>query len=171
MNMQHDISVTWLIQQCVDRVSAIARSKGITIDVETDEHIKLDCDPNRTVQMLENLVEYSIRNAIESNVTKVLLSANLSSELVDREISVVFAIEADNLRISEQQKKDILSNKFYNLDTSFTRTAGGTDLSIVIVRSIVEAHRGEISIQSDQGKSRIIVSMPLSQNTKMPAAA
>jgi signal transduction histidine kinase len=171
MNIQRDVSVTWLIQQSVGRVSAIARSKGITIDVETDERMKLDCDPARTVQMLENLLEYSIRSTTEDNVSKIQLRASLSSELVDREVSVVFAVESDNARISEQQKKDILSNKFYNLDTSFTRTSGGMDLDIVIVRSIVEAHRGRISIQSDNGKSRIVVSMPLGQNTKIPAAA
>ena len=171
MNVQRDVSVNWLVQQCVDRVGAIARSKGIAIDVETDERIKLDCDANRTIQMLENLLEYSIRSTVEDNVSRIQLRASLSSELVDREVSVVFAVEADRARISEQQKKDILSNKFYNLDTSFTRTAGGTDLSIVIVRSIVEAHRGRISIQNDNGKSRIVVSMPLGQNTKMPAAA
>jgi two-component system heavy metal sensor histidine kinase CusS len=133
--------------------------------------MKLDCDPARTVQMLENLLEYSIRSTTEDNVSKIQLRASLSSELVDREVSVVFAVESDNARISEQQKKDILSNKFYNLDTSFTRTSGGMDLDIVIVRSIVEAHRGRISIQSDNGKSRIVVSMPLGQNTKIPAAA
>lgn len=171
MNVQRDVSVNWLVQQCVDRVGAIARSKGIAIDVETDERIKLDCDANRTIQMLENLLEYSIRSTVEDNVSRIQLRASLSSELVDREVSVVFAVEADRARISEQQRKDILSNKFYNLDTSFTRTAGGTDLSIVIVRSIVEAHRGRISIQNDNGKSRIVVSMPLGQNTKMPAAA
>jgi len=171
MNVQRDVSVNWLVQRCVDRVGAIARSKGIAIDVETDERIKLDCDPNRTIQMLENLLEYSIRSTVEDNVSRIQLRASLSSELVDREVSVVFAVEADRARISEQQRKDILSNKFYNLDTSFTRTAGGTDLSIVIVRSIVEAHRGRISIQNDNGKSRIVVSMPLGQNTKMPAAA
>jgi len=171
MNVQRDVSVNWLVQRCVDRVGAIARSKGIAIDVETDERIKLDCDANRTIQMLENLLEYSIRSTVEDNVSRIQLRASLSSELVDREVSVVFAVEADRARISEQQRKDILSNKFYNLDTSFTRTAGGTDLSIVIVRSIVEAHRGRISIQNDNGKSRIVVSMPLGQNTKMPAAA
>jgi len=171
MNVQRDVSVNWLVQQCVDRVGAIARSKGIAIDVETDERIKLDCDPNRTIQMLENLLEYSIRSTVEDNVSRIQLRVSLSSELVDREVSVVFAVEADRARISEQQRKDILSNKFYNLDTSFTRAAGGTDLSIVIVRSIVEAHRGRISIQNDNGKSRIVVSMPLGQNTKMPAAA
>ena len=171
MNVQRDVSVNWLVQRCVDRVGAIARSKGIAIDVETDERIKLDCDANRTIQMLENLLEYSIRSTVEDNVSRIQLRASLSSELVDREVSVVFAVEADRARISEQQRKDILSNKFYNLDTSFTRTACGTDLSIVIVRSIVEAHRGRISIQNDNGKSRIVVSMPLGQNTKMPAAA
>ena len=92
--------------------------------------------------------------------------------MVDREVSVVFSVQDEGSEIPEQEKKDILGNKFYDLDTSFTKTSGGTDIGLIIARSIVEAHRGRMSIQSDQGKqTRFIVSMPLNQNLKKSAAA
>ena len=172
MNLRPGVAVSRIVQQGLGKVNPIARSKGISIDVAVDDQIKFECDPDRTAQMLENLVEFSIRRTIEAKGHSIRIKVALSSNVVEREISVVFAVEDDGPRISEQQQKDLLENRFYNLDTSFTRTAGGMDVGIIIARSIVEAHKGKIAIQSEQGKhSSIIILMPLSQNLSVSAAA
>jgi signal transduction histidine kinase len=171
MNIERDVAVSRLIQQCVSKLRTLPHSKGITIDVEVDDQITFDCDPNRTVQMLENLAEYSIRRTLEAGTSIIRIKAALSDG-IERGISVVFSIEDDATRISEQQQKEILENKFYNLDTSFTRTAGGIELGIVLARSIVEAHKGKISIQSEEEQpTRFTISMPLSQSISASAAA
>lgn len=172
MNMRPSVAVSWIVQQCIGKVHPIAHSKDFTIDVAVDDRIKIECDPDRTVQMLENLVEFSIRRTLEAKGHSIRIKVVLSSDVMEREVSVVFTIEDEGTRISEQQKKDILGNKFYNLDTSFTRTAGGTDVGIIIARSIVEAHKGRIAIQSEQGKHTVfIISIPLNQNLSVSAAA
>jgi len=172
MNMRQAVDVSWIVKQGLSKVHPIARSKGISIDVAIDDRIKFECDPERTVQMLENLVEFSIRRTIEAKGHNIRIKVALSSEVMEREISVVFSIEDDGTSISEQQQKDILENRFYNLDTSFTRTAGGTDVGIIIAKSIVEAHKGRIAIHSELGKPpAITISMPLSQNLNVSAAA
>lgn len=171
MNLRPDVPVNWVVQQCIGKVHPIARSKGITIDVAVDDRIKFECDPERTVQMLENLVEYSIRRTLEAEGHSIRIKVGLSSDVMEREVSVVFAIEDKGTRISEQQKKDILENKFYNLDTSFTRRAGGMDVGIIIARSIIEAHKGRIVIQSEEEKyTTLIISIPLNQNLSVSAA-
>jgi signal transduction histidine kinase len=172
MNMRPSVAVSWIVQQCIGKVHPIAHSKDFTIDVAVDDRIKIECDPDRTVQMLENLVEFSIRRTLEAKGHSIRIKVVLSSDVMEREVSVVFTVEDEGTRISEQQKKDILGNKFYNLDTSFTRTAGGTDVGIIIARSIVEAHKGRIAIQSEQGKHTVfIISIPLNQNLSVSAAA
>jgi signal transduction histidine kinase len=171
MNTEPGIAVNWLMQKCLDNVRTILHSEGITISVEVDDRLKLECDPIRIVQMLQNLVEFSIRRTLEANKTMISMKASLSSDAMEKETSVVFSIEDDGNRISEQEKKDIIENKFYNLDTSFTRTAGGTDVGIIIARSIVEAHKGKIAIRSDQGNSTaFIISIPVSQKLSVSAA-
>ena len=172
MNIKPEVSVKWLLEHSLDTLRIITRSKGISVILEIDDRITLACDPTRTIQVLDNLIENAIRRTIETNKTKILVTVSLSSEMVDREVSVVFSVQDEGSEIPEQEKEDILGNKFYDLDTSFTRTSGGIDLGLIIARSIVEAHRGRMSIQSDQGKqTRFIVSMPLNQNLKKSAAA
>jgi signal transduction histidine kinase len=171
VNMEREVAVSWLIQQCVSKLRMLPHSKNIMIDVKVDDRIILDCDPSRTVQMLENLAEYSIRRTLEANTNRIHIRAALPDGM-ERGMSVVFTIEDDGTRISEQQQKEILENKFYNLDTSFTRAAGGMDVGIILARSIVEAHKGKISIQSEPGKpTRFTISMPLSQSISASAAA
>jgi signal transduction histidine kinase len=172
MNMRQAVDVSWIVKQGLGKVHPIARSKGISIDVALDDRIKFECDPERTVQMLENLVEFSIRRTIDAKGHNIRIKVALSSEVMEREISVVFSIEDEGTSISEQQQKDILENRFYNLDTSFTRTAGGTDVGIIIAKSIVEAHKGRIAIHSELGKHPAIsISLPLNQNLNVCAAA
>ena len=165
MNIQSDVAASWLLQQCVDKIRTNPYSKGIMIDVDIDEGITLDCDPDRTVQMFESLVQYSVKRTLETNADRIRVKAVMKGENF-----VIFTVEDNGASISEQQQKDILANKFYNLDTSFTRKAGGSDVEMIIARSIVEAHRGRMSIQSEQGKNtKFIISIPLSQNLKKSA--
>jgi len=165
MNIQTEVAARWLLQQCVDKIRTNPYSRGIMIDADIDERITLDCDPDRTVQMFESLVQFSVKRSLAANGNRISVKA-----MMEGENSVIFIVEDNGAGISEQQQKDILENKFYNLDTSFTRKAGGSDVEMIIARSIVEAHRGRMSIQSEQGKNtKFIISMPLSQNLKKSA--
>ena len=44
-----------------------------------------------------------------------------------------------------------LTEQFYRVDTSRSRAAGGTGLGLAIVEHIVNRHRGQLSIESEEG--------------------
>ena len=61
---------------------------------------------------------------------------------------VLFEVE-DNGTGIPKDKIDGLFKKFYQLDTTLTRSHGGTGLGLVICKGIIEAHGGEIWIDKE----------------------
>lgn len=56
-------------------------------------------------------------------------------------------------------------DRFYQVDSTLSRTAGGCGLGLAIVKFIVEAHGGKVSVESQVGKgSTFVVSLPTAES-------
>jgi len=96
--------------------------------------------------VLNNLVTNGIK--FSPNNSTIDIDAKLEDH------SVVFSVKDSGIGIpAEKQSK--LFTKFYQVDTTLTRKAGGTGLGLVISKGIVEAHKGKIWLKSEAGKGSI----------------
>ena len=129
--------------------------KDISLTVEVASPLpSIEVDPGRMTQVLTNILDNATRHTPEGG------RINLSAKQVE-----------DNVEISIQDSgpgvpADILDRifeRFYRTDSSRQRDGdtGGSGLGLAIAKSIVQAHSGQLSAESEPGQGlKIIISLP-----------
>jgi signal transduction histidine kinase/tetratricopeptide (TPR) repeat protein len=79
---------------------------------------------------------------------------------------VCFAVSDNGIGIARRHIRKIFDS-FYQVDNSLARKAEGCGLGLSIVKFIVDAHKGKISVDSKPGKgSTFTVRLPIGRNNK-----
>ena len=119
----------------------------LCIDLPT-EPLLIIGDSEKLISVFENLMENATVHA--ENLTTINMQASVDStgQLV------VCKIEDDGQGIPEEEL-DRLFERFYRLDKGRSRERGGTGLGLSIVREIIEAHGGDIVVQSKLGEGSV----------------
>jgi signal transduction histidine kinase len=101
--------------------------------------------------LLDNAIKYS-REVKQLSITTERRGADLSIEIADRGIGIPRA---------EQAK---VFEKFYRVGNGLVHDVKGSGLGLSLVKHIVEAHKGTISVDSDVGVgSRFTILLPLAR--------
>ena len=119
----------------------------LCIDLPT-ESLEIYGDSEKLISVFENLIENAAVHA--ESLTTITIQARLHP--VDKK--VVCQIKDDGQGIPEGQL-DRLFERFYRLDKGRSRERGGTGLGLSIVREIIEAHGGDIVVQSKLGEGSV----------------
>jgi signal transduction histidine kinase len=144
-----------IISESINSLRPQAEAKGIRLANNLNQALHVKCDPSRIIQVLNNLVSNAIK--FSPNNSKIEVEAHLDTQYV------IFSVKDKGAGIPIS-KHDRIFNKFYQVDTSLTRKAGGTGLGLVICKGIVEAHKGKIWFESEEGKGSIFsFTLPLSE--------
>jgi signal transduction histidine kinase len=101
--------------------------------------------------LLDNAIKYS-REAKQLSIKTERRGSDLSIEIADQGIGIPPA---------EQAK---VFDKFYRVGNGLVHDVKGSGLGLSLVKHIVEAHKGTISVESDVGKgSRFTILLPLAR--------
>ncbi len=121
--------------------------------------VPLYCDPHRTGQVVLNLVSNAIKFTPPGGKIRVAVRPFRSAVLVEVSDSGI-GIEGKHL--------PRLFDRFYQADSSLTRERGGAGLGLAIAKGLVEAHGGEIGVESQLGRgSKFWFTLPRSQQLSL----
>ena len=104
---------------------------------------QVNIDSHRINQVLRNL----LRNALTHSTHGGSMTVTASQQ--DDWVKVIVSDTGEG--ISPEEINNIFE-RFYRVDKSRTRATGGSGLGLTIARRLVEAHGGEIEVQSELGK-------------------
>lgn len=134
-----------LMQDVFELVEMKAAKKDILLlfDMKYTSPIYVEADREKVEQVLINLIVNSIKYGKEQGTTEVAMEALPNHKIVVR--------IKDNGEGIESQHLPRLFERFFRVDRSGSRDAGGSGLGLSIVKHIIEAHEEKILVDSEFG--------------------
>jgi signal transduction histidine kinase len=148
--------------EVIEHVLASYRYQIVNSGFDVKTNIQPDLPPvlidrDAMAQAISNLVDNAIKysgKVKQLSIKTEALGSDLSIEIADHGIGIPRA---------EQAK---VFEKFYRVGNGLVHDVKGSGLGLSLVKHIIEAHKGTISVESDVGEgSRFTILLPLSRNT------
>jgi signal transduction histidine kinase len=139
------INVNELVQSAAEILEPIAEQEGVALAVQLPPApLCLEADKARLMQVLQNLLGNALRHTPSGGAIHVTLER------------VAPPGAAQAARLTVQDSGDGIDathlphvfDRFYRTDRARTRDSGGAGLGLAIVRAMVEAHGGHVSVTS-----------------------
>ena len=134
------VNLSELAEIIVEEQSIAAEEKGITLLTDIQPEILLRADETMMMRLFINLISNSITYGKPDGHTLVTLSAN--------EAEITGSVQDDGIGIPAD-KLDKIWQRFYQVDPARTSgSSSGSGLGLSMVKWIVEAHQGSITVSS-----------------------
>jgi diguanylate cyclase (GGDEF)-like protein/PAS domain S-box-containing protein len=155
------ISIIQLVEEVAEKFQPSAMEKDIVIKLEKpSQELKVYADYNRLVQVMNNLLSNAIKfTAAQGEIEiRVFLPKVLSPH-----VGVSVKDTGPGIRTEDLER---VFDKFEQVRHSETRKIGGTGLGLAISRSIIEAHKGKIWVESKPGEgAKFICLLPVEKRS------
>jgi two-component system, OmpR family, phosphate regulon sensor histidine kinase PhoR len=143
MNLQptnlHEVAA-----QVVDDLRVKAAERATQLRNEVPEALRIHGDGDRLQQVLSNLVDNAIKYGRPGG--RVVVGARSLHE------DIVEAWVADDGVGIPAEARERIFERFYRVDKGRSREQGGTGLGLSIVKHIVQAHGGDVRVESEPGR-------------------
>lgn len=138
-----EVGVDELIEQVVATTKGLSVKHKVEVIKETSHPaLSIKADKVKMSQILINLVSNAIKYSSENS--------NVEIGVEDTPTAVRFWVRDHGVGISKENQR-IIFETFRQVDGGNTRSKGGTGLGLAITKKLVELHKGEIRVESEEG--------------------
>jgi len=129
-------------------------SKNVQLAIEVDP-VLIQADTDKLSQVFVNLLANALKYTNPGGKVRVFSQLEPAAKLVH------IVVQDSGIGISPADQLQIFE-RFYRADKSRNRETGGSGIGLAIVKSIVEAHGGLVSVESEPGQGSLFrVTLPL----------
>lgn len=150
-----EVDIAAVVSTCVQGSYAAAERAGIRICEELEHDLPLVwADARRLGQVLDNLIGNAIKFSSRGDSITAAVARQDNATVLVAISDTGIGIPADRI--------DKIWGRFYQVDSQWTRRRPGTGLGLTIAKRIVEAHGGEMRVESTLGVgSRFSFTLPV----------
>ncbi|MBI60579.1 hypothetical protein CL657_05125 [bacterium] len=137
------INVYTFIEAITTSLSPLAKGKSLElINNVSDKYLMMVVDKAKLRRILVNLI---------SNGIKFTKEGYVKISCVEKEECIEFCVSDTGIGLKENQK-DVIFEKFRQVDYSSTREFEGIGLGLSIVKELVQLHEGDVRVESVFGQ-------------------
>jgi PAS domain S-box-containing protein len=137
-----EVDLRRIVEQAVDAARPAADKRGIELRTELDSAAECAGDPQRLGQVLDNLLSNAIKFTPKGGQIAVSLRSNGAVAAID--------VADSGMGIPEQEQQHLF-DRLYRAPGATASAVPGVGLGLTIVKAIVEAHDGRVSVESKPG--------------------
>ena len=151
VSLTEGIAILPVVNRLLESLRKVYREKSISYNVDIDEESLFTGEEGDLMEVLGNLLD----NASKWCKTRVSIRASLMSSDTGSHVRHVFTIEDDGQGIAEE-KQELILQRGARGDTQ----TPGHGIGLAVVREIVSAYGGELTIaSSDMGGAKIEIDL------------
>jgi two-component system, OmpR family, phosphate regulon sensor histidine kinase PhoR len=122
------------------------KERSVRLDVRMPDDLPMVIgDADQLTQVLQNLLDNAVKYGRDGGTVGLDVAVAAPGRA-----GVVVTVADQGAGIPREHLPR-LTERFYRVDTGRSRAAGGTGLGLAIVKHIVNRHRGQLSIESEEG--------------------
>jgi two-component system phosphate regulon sensor histidine kinase PhoR len=142
------LAASTLVKDAANSLMPVVQDAGMTMEIGGTVNDTVLADPDALQQVFGNLVENASKYSRSG--LKLRLGARRTQEQVE------FYVQDFGPGIPFEHQRRIFE-RFYRVDKARSRESGGTGLGLSIARHIVNAHGGDIRVESELGRGATFV--------------
>lgn len=144
--------VSQIIEKAALVFDPLYKNKGVTLKREVEAGVAAVVDAGKIRQAIENLLSNALRYTDAGGEVSVTMKKEGGDFTVE--------VRDSGIGISDKDLPYIFE-RFYRTDVSRARASGGLGIGLAIVKAIIDAHGGTISVKSKAGEgSRFTLKVP-----------
>lgn len=138
------LDVAEILKRTVELIQPQAQDKNIALHVKIEDNLPVISGNRSSVEaMFINLISNAIKYTPPGGKVNVEMGENAQNIQLEVSDTGIGVEDVDFPRIFD---------KFYRVKSEMTKNISGTGLGLSIVKSVVEAHRGAINVESKVGE-------------------
>ncbi len=145
---------------------SLSEEKDITLMILSEkEFIELYFDKEKMIKILSNILSNAFKfTPQDGKITVSITESSSSRASTPREVSngfVKIKIKDTGIGIPKEEIPKLF-DRFYQVDSSFTKEYEGTGIGLALTKELAELHHGNISVESELGQwTEFTISLPL----------
>ena len=141
------IDVNELIEKCINENSALAKSRSVKIICKSHAKDKLFADEVRLRRVIGNLMNNALSHAFKNT--------ELTIKIAENKDKIIFSFTNIGMPIPDNIKNHIFEK--YVTGNNLT----GTGLGLYFSKKVIEAHNGEIHLETEGEKITFVFEIPI----------